>query len=594
MNKYLSTSLGLISITVLSGALLISSSVSATDDNDTIVDQVQVNVPVSCSLYGSGMSSHNATIPNGTYQSEIGTTTLKAFCNDPAGFAIYAVGFTGFEVGGTNSTKLVGTTVSNWATISTGTATGIVGGNDVSNWAMKLNTVSSPAPDYPITLDNGFSSYSAVPASYTKVAHSNSSTDVGYDAIGAELTTTYAAYISKTQAADTYTGYVKYTLVHPASEVPAQPLACTAGKICYYPNTTTTTGQMGQQSAADGNSVTLYASNFKRDGYGFAGWSDAYDYNTNYDAHFYGPNQTITVPEGTTANGLSLYAVWVESRGTFQEYDSESSICGETTMDPNDGTADLSSVSALTDARDGNTYAVASLADGNCWMIENLRLDDSSELSSDNTNSPSLPLTNIYDTSSTSNHLSPTSSVAYNATTAPEGWCTANSSACDDQSRLRTDNTALYLSNASGVQNGNIYSYGNYYNWYSATAGRGTYSTSSSDTTDDICPAGWHLPTGNTTGEFYALNTVVNNGTTDSTASNKLRSYPNNFIYSGQATASIGLRSFYGYYWSSSASSSHGTYVLDFNNISVNPATGSYSSRYNGWTVRCILPIVAY
>ena len=30
---------------------------------------------------------------------------------------------------------------------------------------------------------------------------------------------------------------------------------------------------------------------------------------------------------------------------------------------------------ALTDARDNNTYTVARLADGKCWMTENLRLD---------------------------------------------------------------------------------------------------------------------------------------------------------------------------------------------------------------------------
>ena len=34
-------------------------------------------------------------------------TTLKAFCNDNNGFAIYAAGYTGNEVGGTNSNKLV-------------------------------------------------------------------------------------------------------------------------------------------------------------------------------------------------------------------------------------------------------------------------------------------------------------------------------------------------------------------------------------------------------------------------------------------------------------------------------------------------------
>ena len=31
----------------------------------------------------------------------------------------------------------------------------------------------------------------------------------------------------------------------------------------------------------------------------------------------------------------------------------------------------------LTDSRDGNTYKVRKLADGQCWMIQNLRLGDS-------------------------------------------------------------------------------------------------------------------------------------------------------------------------------------------------------------------------
>ena len=50
---------------------------------------------------------------------------------------------------------------------------------------------------------------------------------------------------------------------------------------------------------------------------------------------------------------------------TQANYDSETGVLS----------AALSSVTALTDQRDGETYAVARLADGNCWMIENLRLD---------------------------------------------------------------------------------------------------------------------------------------------------------------------------------------------------------------------------
>ena len=64
----------LISLTILSGIILNSSTVSA---DDSIVDQVTINVPVSCSMTGTGMNSHTAEIINGTYTANIGTTTLK-------------------------------------------------------------------------------------------------------------------------------------------------------------------------------------------------------------------------------------------------------------------------------------------------------------------------------------------------------------------------------------------------------------------------------------------------------------------------------------------------------------------------------------
>ena len=205
----------LLTITILSGAALSSTLVSATDNTD-IVDEINITVPVSCSLSGTGMTSHNANIVNGTYQADIGSTTLKAFCNDTNGFAIYATGYTGNEIGETNSNKLVGTPAS-IGNIDTGTATN----GDTSNWAMKLATDSNAT--YAITLDNGFGSYSSVPNSYTKVAHRDSGTDIGTTATGASLTSTYAAFMSQTQPAGTYSGQVIYTLVHPSDH--AKPVA---------------------------------------------------------------------------------------------------------------------------------------------------------------------------------------------------------------------------------------------------------------------------------------------------------------------------------------------------------------------------------
>ena len=525
-------------------------------------------------MSGTGMNTHTREVVSGTYESEIGTTTLKAFCNDPNGFAIYAIGYTGEEYSGTNHTRLVGTNNPS-ETIATGTATS--GGT--SNWAMKLAT--SGTATYPITLQNGYGSYSEIPDTYTKVAQRTSGTDIGAGATGSTLTTTYAAYMSSTQAADTYSGKVKYTMVHPYTETPLQPQPATAGCINYFPNGSNVVGQMGCQSATNNSTRTLWASNFKRDGYGFAGWNTEFD----YSGTTYGPNETITAPSDVWTNGLSLYAVWVKSAGTLQNWSGCSSLA-------------QGSVTALTDSRDNDTYAVAKLADGKCWMIENLRLDDSAELSSSNTHNPSLPITNVYsENPTTSDHLSPTTDPTQTA------WCTTNSSACDDQSMVATNNTTLFTDNTASSYDAssNVYSYGNYYNWYSATGGHGKYGSnygSSYTAPGDICPAGWHLPTGkDATGEFGLLDIALGGtgaGSSSSTTptgadmSKAWRTYPNNFVCSGSVGgASVSARNSGGLYWSSSGYGSGGAYNLYFISSRVYPGTNT-NGKYDGRMVRCL------
>ena len=493
---------------------------------------------------------------------------------------------------------------------------------------MKLSTTTSPTPAYPITIVNSFNNYHIVPDTYTKVATRTSATDIGQNATGSELTTTYAAYISKTQSADTYTGKVKYTLVHPANEIPAQPKDCASGYICYFPNTNIVEGTMGRQAVTSSNTTAkLFAANFSKTGYGFAGWSDAYDYKTNNNAHFYGPNETISFTAGdyTGSNpGLSLYAVWVKSEGFFQDSSKTTSVCNGLAQASVNGTRTLNSVSALTDNRDNQTYAIAKLADGKCWMIENLRLDNTAELTTLNTNNPlndgtKVTIKHNYIDTQTYSTLSATSSVAYDATSAPNGWCSTSSTPCDDQSRLRTDNTAnrtSYTATSSMSTSDNLYSYGNYYNWYSATAGRGTYDfdTDNVSTTGDLCPNGWKLPRGgdktkiesNHDNDFWNLVVDVLNGgvnpanytsTTmpyyDGTAESSpvdltIRTYPNNFLHSGTTDgASISFRGTLGYYWSSTAYSPNTAYAIYYLNSSVRPGTAN-SYKYGGWSIRCL------
>ena len=373
---------GLVLGVVLVGGALSSSVVNA--EGDSAVDDVTITVPTACTMSGVVDSAHTTSMQAATYSGTggIGKTTLTTHCNDNNGFSIYAVGFTN-DTDGTNT--LVGTTSSQ--TINTGIYTS--GATD-SSWSMKVSKVTDSSQSYNpqnMTITNSFDNWHTVPTSYTKVAeyHAATGSSTTDTVLGAKVETTYDAYISRTQTADTYTGKVKYTMVHPYNEEPLTPQPATPGCINYFANASDAVGSMGCQPATDGNSIVLLASNFSRTGYGFAGWSDSFDYATNPSAHFYGPNETITVPTGTTANGLSLYAVWMKSQGSIQDQSKVASVCNSLSTAPTDGIANLTSVSALTDQRDNNTYAIAKLADGKCWMIENLRLESTAEHNSDGT-----------------------------------------------------------------------------------------------------------------------------------------------------------------------------------------------------------------
>ena len=573
-------------------------------------------------MTGSGMSSHSAEIPNGTYQDEIGTTTIKITCNDSAGFSVYAVGYTGDTIGETNSTKLVGRNTN--SLISTSTATS----GDNSAWAMKLGTNGSAT--YAVSLQNGFGSYSAVPASYTKVATRTAGTDVGTGATGSTITTTYASFISRTQPADTYDGKVKYTLVHPNNEAPAQPQQATAGCINYFANASSAVGTMGCQSATDGNTITLLASNFSRTGYGFAGWSDKYDYATNSSAKFYGPQEDITVPTGTTTNGLSLYAVWIKSEGSIQDANKVTALCGTNgtggtlTTAPTDGTANLSSVSALTDQRDNQTYAIARLADNKCWMIENLRLEAESTRTTEkqalaqgygssstygNFGGLADAESSNFSSSTTANSLyysgtqSGTASIDIGTTNSP-GYRMPRHNNLNTSTRATNPTSNTFPNNNT---TGGMYSYGNYYTWHAAIADL-TYNgeINQSTTGTSLCPAGWHLPKGGSSAnasnsEFWQYGLAImgnapsNNSAYQSsetnangdTATKALRKYPNNFLYSGYFTTSSAIgRGSYGYYWSSTASNSNYSYLLLLYSSNVNPGTNNYSKSL-GQSIRC-------
>lgn len=148
----------------------------------------------------------------------------------------------------------------------------------------------------------------------------------------------------------------------------------------------------------------------------------------------------------------------------------------------------------------------------------------------------------------------------------------------------------------------NLYSYGNYYSWAAAMANvRSFYSSGYSDEANtSICPKNWHLPSGNPLSsgmhDFLELSQGYGgsggdqSGSSGAMVSGNIRSFPNNFLYSGQILDTFSSsRGSYGNYWSktSRASDYNTTYHLRLGNTSIDPS--SQADRYAGFSVRCMI-----
>ena len=212
------------------------------------------------------------------------------------------------------------------------------------------------------------------------------------------------------------------------------------------------------------------------------------------------------------------------------------------------------------DARDSHTYWVQKLADGKCWMLTNLGYAGSGT----NTYSDTKTLTNGTGGSTTytvaSYYVTPSTT---NFTTEPTAPSTS------------TDGTGQY---------------GYLYNWCAATGGdlassgcSSTITTPLPVTTASICPAGWRLPTSNG-GEFTALNTAINGGSTTTDAG--LIGTPWLAQRGGSWSSGFYNQGSNGYYWSSTQYSATSAYFLLFNSTFVGPANNN--SKYNGFAVRCV------
>jgi hypothetical protein len=148
-----------------------------------------------------------------------------------------------------------------------------------------------------------------------------------------------------------------------------------------------------------------------------------------------------------------------------------------------------------------------------------------------------------------------------------------------DQIQFNANNLNTSLTPTYDTNNTTSYwlSYGVMYNWYTATAGNGLYSRSSGSATGDICPSGWRLPTGGSSGDYSAL-----------TKKGTVTNFPFNFINSGDFNNKVpGGRGTFGRWWSSTATNNNAAYRLGISSTGATP-TGSWN-KWDGFAVRCIV-----
>ena len=673
----------LTAVTLISGAVLASSNSSALEASKTA--NAVVTVSSACTMVGSGMNSHVlSTLPG--YYTDIGSTTLKTICNDNDGYAIYAVGFSNNTL---SNTDLIGANTG--ATIPTGTATG-----KVSNWSMKISKDTTSYSPENLTIENGYDNYNDVPSEYTMVASFAGATDTTQ---GSAVKATYAVRLAHTQAADTYTGKVKYVMVHPSnadpSVIPPEPdpeaklylqnvtlSACPSERTLAYDKrdekgyyiqkigsdcwmTTNLDLDGGTEltselsNLAENTTYTLPASSES----GFNNNATAYVYNSGsnfcaedapcysyysyvaatagstvsagedatYDicpkgwklptnaqysalADTYSTGSDITVSpwygvyngyyyrnafndgdfagnywSATARTGAQAYSLYFEDTEAYTNSAAKSNgYAVRCVSDPNyvpaltvtymqDVTIGTCSTTPqeVVDRRDGTTYTIQKLADGKCWLLDNLALDLTNAdvkngLSSSNTNASRETLNYFVN----------------GGGTASDKYANAGVTAWTGGSSY---GTPLVNSTSRSVPSTGGYAgakYGVYYNFCAASAGSFCYGDNTNagspvgNASEDICPKGWRMPTGGAYGEYQALADLT---ATTADYINDLRIPLSGYYYGG----SVYNQEQNFYLWSSTRQADERMYSVNLFESAL--LTQNHSVRTVGASVRCIL-----
>lgn len=238
--------------------------------------------------------------------------------------------------------------------------------------------------------------------------------------------------------------------------------------------------------------------------------------------------------------------------------------------------ANVGTEEQLTDERDDKKYWVAKLADGNCWMAQNLDYDDpeSTQVSALSAWVNTTNFRAFYDPGDYY-LVNPSSWTAYpNNGTGFEPYVDDN---------LTTSGDAHYH-------------VGNYYSWQSATNGSGSSTATGGIAADSICPAGWQLPIGGIddtnknkpNGSYAKL--MESYGVRLSDLSAKLRDKPAYVIPGGYLLSrNLRLAGSVGRYWTANAQSASYAYHFAISKGDALAASNMTTARSAGCSLRCLV-----
>lgn len=228
------------------------------------------------------------------------------------------------------------------------------------------------------------------------------------------------------------------------------------------------------------------------------------------------------------------------------------------------------------DARDGQYYYVKKIA-GLCWMNSNLRYaGDGNWESSWGWADDRYATTASNTTASTNDNARPLTAINGTETGGVEAFPPSVARITDPGGSSDYTDTS---------PSGGFYGY--LYNWCAAMGGQATACQDAAATQPSvsitICPAGWRLPTGNG-GEFAALNTAINAGSTTDSAGLRTGFLA---VYAGYFAKALVGQGSSGSFWSSTVGGYNYARSLyfgaEFVNLTDNSSKGVLGS------LRCVL-----